>query len=191
VHSATSGRAGARLRQMGRTADSRSISPEFGGAGLQDLGDARWSVLLSLADERRKTRSRPRRLRSQAFRVVTPQGRAGALGRNRKGCWSRPRNRLISATAWAQRRRHGALVEIAENAGVTRARHAGPHEFPSRHPPTTFRRDAVLGKADVIPRIGDERPVRRPSTRSRRIVRTRPGHQKEAKTITLGGATSK
>ena len=147
-------------------------------------------VMLSLdAELQENPIEDPESLRIPKFsRVVPPQGDAGALAEAAKLLVDAENpviicDRLARTPAGMTR-----LVALAEALQCAVIDMQGRTNFPSRHPlQQTYRRDALLGQADVILALEVNDLWGMMNNFSDRIVRTsRPAFKKTAKTITLG-----
>ncbi len=121
-------------------------------------------------------------------RVVPPQADAGALAETAKMLVAAENPVIICDRLARTAAGMARLVELAETLQCPVLDMQGRMNFPSRHPLNhTFRRDAVLGQADVILGIEMNDMFGAVNAFSDRIVRTsRPVTKKDAKTITLG-----
>jgi acetolactate synthase I/II/III large subunit len=121
-------------------------------------------------------------------RVVPPQAEAGALAETAKMLVAAENPVIICDRLARTAAGMARLVELAETLQCPVLDMQGRMNFPSRHPLNhTFRRDAVLGQADVILGIEMNDMFGAVNAFSDRIVRTtRSVTKKDAKTITLG-----
>ena len=147
-------------------------------------------VLLSLdAELQENPTPDPEGLRiPRLSRVVPPQADAGALAETAKMLVAAENPVIICDRLARTAAGMARLVELAETLQCPVLDMQGRMNFPSRHPLNhTFRRDAVLGQADVILGIEMNDMFGAVNAFSDRIVRTtRSVTRKDAKTITLG-----
>jgi len=121
-------------------------------------------------------------------RVVPPQADTGALAETAKMLVAAENPVIICDRLARTAAGMARLVELAETLQCPVLDMQGRMNFPSRHPLNhTFRRDAVLGQADVILGIEMNDMFGAVNAFSDRIVRTtRSVTKKDAKIITLG-----
>ena len=121
-------------------------------------------------------------------KVVPPQADSGALAETAKMLVA-AENPVITCDRYARTPAGMArLVALAETLQCPVVDMQGRMNFPSRHPLNhTFRRDAVVGQADVVLGIEMNDMFGAVNAFSDRIVRTtRPATKKDVKIITLG-----
>src|SRR3981189_3689033 len=121
-------------------------------------------------------------------RVVPPQADTGALAETAKMLVAAENPVIICDRLARTAAGMARLVELAETLQCPVLDMQGRMNFPSRHPLNhTFRRDAVLGQADVILGIEMNDMFGAVNAFSDRIVRpTRPAPNKDAKPTTPG-----